>query len=62
MSQDKQHIDLEIKSDQVEYLQTMATKYALPDAGKAIRCLIDHARSEPDQERKIFEVVRCLGC
>ncbi len=62
MSQDKQHIDLEIKSDQVEYLQAMATKYALPDTGKAMRCLIDFARSEPEQERQIFEVVRCLGC
>ena len=62
MSQDKQHIDLELKSDQVEYLESMATKYALPDTGKALRCLIDHARSEPDQKRKIFEVVRCLGC
>ena len=62
MSQDKQHIDLEIKPDQVEYLQAMATKYALPDTGKAMRCLIDFARSEPEQERQIFEVVRCLGC
>ena len=62
MSQDKQQVEVELKSDQVEYLQEMATKYALPDSGKAMRCLIDFARSEPDQERQIFEVVRCLGC
>ena len=40
----------------------MAARYAIPDTGKAIRCLIDHAKSEPGQERAIFEVVRCLGC
>ena len=40
----------------------MASKYAIPDVGKAIRCMIDHAKSEPEQERAIFEVIRCLGC
>ncbi len=62
MAQDTQTIEVELKAGQVEYLQAMAQQYAIPDAGKAIRCLIDYARSTPEQERAIFEVIRCLGC
>ena len=62
MAQDKQSVELELKGYQLEYLDSMMKKYALPDTGKAIRCMIDHAISEPDQERAIFDVVRCLGC
>lgn len=62
MAQETQTIEIELKAGQVEYLQAMAKQYAISDTGKAIRCLIDYARSEPDQERAIFEVIRCLGC
>ncbi|MAA51522.1 MAG: hypothetical protein CMJ41_04945 [Phycisphaerae bacterium] len=62
MPQDRHTIEIELKSYQIEYLEAMAARYAIPDTGKAIRCLIDHAKSEPGQERAIFEVVRCLGC
>ena len=62
MAQDRQTIEIELKAYQVEYLEEMASKYAIPDMGKAIRCMIDHAKSEPQKERHIFEVLRCLGC
>ena len=62
MAQDTRTIEIELKAGQVEYLQAMAQQYAIPDTGKVIRCLIDHARSTPEQERSIFEVIRCLGC
>ena len=62
MAQDKTTIELELKAGQVAYLTEMTGKYSIPDTGKAIRCLIDFARDEPDQERVIFEVTRCLGC
>jgi hypothetical protein len=62
MSQDKQSIDLQLKPYQIEYIESMMEKYTIPDTGKAIRCMIDYAISEPRQERMIFEVVRCRGC
>ena len=62
MAQDRQTIEIELKAGQLEYLQAMAGKYAIADVGKVIRCMIDHVRSEPDRERSIFEVVRCLDC
>jgi hypothetical protein len=46
----------------VEYLQQMTTKYSLPDVGKAVRCLINYARENPDKGSEIFDEVRCTGC
>jgi hypothetical protein len=46
----------------MEFLQEMAAKYALADASKAIRCLINYARENPEKQRAIFEEVRCLDC
>ncbi|MAB83094.1 MAG: hypothetical protein CMJ24_06620 [Phycisphaerae bacterium] len=62
MGMDKQMIEVELKAPQIEYLEEMAKKYAISDIGKALRCLVDHARSEPDQERFLFEVIRCINC
>ena len=45
MAQDKQSVELELKGYQLEYLDSMMKKYALPDTGKTIRCMIDHAIS-----------------
>jgi hypothetical protein len=46
----------------VAYLEETAKKYSLSDAGKAIRCLINYARENPDRRDEIFDEVRCLGC
>jgi hypothetical protein len=53
---------IELDSSMVEYLNEMATKYSLPDMGKAVRCLINYARENPDKSNEIFDEVRCLGC
>jgi hypothetical protein len=45
-----------------DYLEEMAKKYSLPDAGKAVRCLINYARENPDKGAEIFDEVRCMGC
>jgi hypothetical protein len=55
-----QPIDLD--SSMVEYLNEMASKYSLPDVGKAVRCLINYARENPDKSGEIFDEVRCVGC
>ncbi len=42
-------------------LQAAAEKYQLPDAGKALRCLIDYAATDGDWD-EIFSKIRCLRC
>jgi hypothetical protein len=46
----------------VEFLQAMAKSYQLPDIGKAVRCLIDYARENPDKQAEIFGEVHCQDC
>jgi hypothetical protein len=53
---------IELDSSMIEYLKDMAAKYSLPDMGKAVRCLVNYARENPDKSNEIFDEVRCLGC
>lgn len=53
---------IELESEKMRFLEEMVIKYGLPDAAKAIRCLINYARENPDKHRDIFEEVRCLDC
>jgi hypothetical protein len=51
-----------LDSSMVEYLEEVATRYSLSDTGKAVRCLINYARENPDKGKEIFDEVRCVGC
>jgi len=53
---------IELVGDQKRFLDEMASKYALPDIGKAVRCLVNYARETPEQLDAIFSEVRCLDC
>jgi hypothetical protein len=53
---------IELESAMTAYLEEVAKKYALPDAAKAVRCLINYARENPDRRDEIFSEVRCTGC
>lgn len=53
---------IELESEKVKFLQEMAKKYDLPDIGKAVRCLVNYARENPDKLDDIFAEVRCLDC
>jgi hypothetical protein len=53
---------LELDTGKIEFLEAVAAKYELPDAGKALRCLINYARENPDKHADIFKEVRCLDC
>ena len=57
----KINASLEIEQVQQDWLNAMADKYQLPDSSKALRVVLDHARTEGD-EKVIFETFRCLGC
>lgn len=53
---------LQLKTRHWKYLQEMVKKYQLPDESKALRCLIDHAITNPATEAAIYTEVRCLDC
>jgi hypothetical protein len=53
---------IDLEEEKIQFLQEMATKYRLPDAGKAVRCLINYARENPDKHAEIFDEIRCLDC
>jgi hypothetical protein len=53
---------IELDSAKVQFLEKMTETYALPDVGKAIRCLINYARENPDKLDEIFGEVRCVDC
>lgn len=53
---------IELETAKVEFLQQVAAKHGLPDLGKAVRCLINYARENPDKHADIFDEMRCLDC
>ena len=55
-----QAVELEIKK--IDFLKEMVETYSLPDTAKAIQCLIDYARDNPDKRQAIFAEIRCLDC
>jgi hypothetical protein len=59
---DAKPYEIELETEKMQFLQAMATQYGLSDAGKAVRCLINYARENPDKHAEIFDEVRCLDC
>ena len=59
---DKTAHPIELDPDQAAFLADMAARFALPDAGKAIRCLVNYARENPERHEDIFAEPRCLDC
>jgi hypothetical protein len=59
---DARPYEIELETEKMQFLQAMATQYGLADAGKAVRCLINYARENPDKHAEMFDEVRCLDC
>jgi hypothetical protein len=59
---DKTEQSIPLEPAKVEFLREMAKSYQLPDIGKAVRCLIDYARENPDKQADIFGEVHCQDC
>ena len=53
---------VELGTEKIAFLKEMVEVYGLPDTAKAIRCLIDYARDNPDKREAIFAEFRCLDC
>lgn len=61
MAGDKTVRNIELVDDQFAFLEEMAAAHNLPDAGKALRALIDYAIQDGDRDQ-IFTEIRCLRC
>ena len=59
---DKTDQSIALEEAKVEFLKQMVEAHGLSDIGKAVRCLIDYARENPDRETLIFGEVRCIDC
>ena len=59
---DQQSYSIEMEPSKAEFLEEMARQYSLPDIGKAVRCLINYARENPEKTDEIFGEVRCVDC
>ena len=53
---------IELNDSQIAWLRTMADKHGLPDESKAVRCLINYLREQPDLEDDAFSDIRCFDC
>ena len=58
----KQMVSIELEERQYKFLEQMVNEYALPDLGKAVRCMIDYASEEREQRDRIWQEIRCLDC
>ncbi len=54
--------EVDLEPQQLEYVKTMMTRYGIPDLGKAVRVLVNHAQSVPELEEQIFKKTRCRHC
>jgi hypothetical protein len=57
----KVKIEFEVHLDAYEMLTRITELYGLPDASKALRCLLDYATTDGDWD-EIFKTVRCRRC
>ena len=53
---------VELEAEKIAFLEQMCASHGLTDIGKAIRCLINYARENPERHEEIFAEIRCLDC
>lgn len=57
----KSQFTVSLRPWQFRFLTKMAHTYGLSDESKALRCLINYAKTDKDRRSEIFTQVRCLG-
>ena len=58
----KEAYSFPLQPAKVAFLEDVARTHQLPDAGKALRCLIDFAREHPELHAEIFGEIHCVDC
>jgi hypothetical protein len=61
MPKEKLEQTFHVSRKQLDYLERMVAAHSLPDVSKAVRILVAHAMSRPEEEEAIFETVRCAS-
>ena len=59
---DARACSIELEPEKVAFLEQMVAAHGLSEIGKAIRCLINYARENPEQHEAIFAEIRCMDC
>jgi hypothetical protein len=54
--------EVDLEPQQLDYLQRMMAQYQIPDLGKAVRVLVNHAQAAAELEEQIFRKTRCRHC
>ena len=52
----------ELNEDAINWLKQMAVHYDLPDAGKALRIVLDYVMHGDVDLDEVFEEIRCNHC
>ena len=52
---------IQLKPDQIAYLDEAVKTFGLPDTAKALRILINYAKENPDKRDEIFSDIHCTG-
>lgn len=52
---------VELRPDQLQYLEKMGQEHGLPDVSKTVRVLVSYAMATPEREADIFGVIRCAS-
>jgi len=53
---------IDLESEKARFLELVVSAHGLADVGKAVRCLINYARENPDKHEEIFGEIRCTDC
>ena len=54
-------LPIQLKPDQIAYLDEAVAAFGLDDAAKAVRILINYAKEHPDKRTEIFAEIHCTG-
>jgi hypothetical protein len=54
--------EVDLEPQQLDYLKRMMAQYQIPDLGKAVRVLVNHAQATVELEEQIFKKTRCRHC
>ncbi len=47
--------EIDLEPQQLDYVKAMMARYGIPDVGKAVRVLVNHAQATPELEEQIYK-------
>ena len=54
--------EIDLEPQQLDYVKQVMARHGIPDIGKAVRVLVNHAQAVPELEEQIFKKTRCRHC